>query len=535
MSDDRLKLVREISRSGVATVWEGWDSSLDRKVLVKAIHPQYARDADLRIRFEREARAIARLSHPNVVQIYDIQSGADSLSLFLEFVEGETLGSLLKRRGALPVDISLRITIDVLSGLEQAHSGGIVHRDLKPDNILIASNGAIKITDFGLASLRDLPGVTMDGMVVGTPSYMAPEQALGSETSAQTDLFTCGAMLFEMLTGSRLIAGESLGEAFQNVIKYRPPDLKHFEKLIPESVLPVLEMLLERDPSRRPESAASVKHFLLTRTEFHPADIFALADFVSGTERVQPATDILLKARRHSKYWAIAGSVFLVILLIGLWSLVRDDKQTVVTKPTIPTPSDSSSTVPAIPLDTSTTKPPTDTTGDTVSATRPRPTPRDTSTARTPLTPPIEVGPAYATFTSTPWARVFYNDSLLGTTPILQPVKLPSGRGTLLLLNDEIKLPVSRQLELKANDTTEIAVSLQDFVARLKIASVRPWADVYVDGVLKFRTPSTQVIYLPVGRHTLELRHPELPTYTKDLDFQPRDPIFEVRVDLTKQ
>lgn len=535
MSDDRLKHVREISRSGVATVWEGWDNSLDRKVLVKSIHPQYARDADLRIRFEREARAVARISHPNVVQIYDIQSGDDSLSLLLEFVEGETLGNLLKRRGALPPEISQRITIEILSGLEQAHAGGIVHRDLKPDNILIATNGAVKITDFGLASLRDLPGVTMEGMVVGTPSYMAPEQALGGETSAQTDLFSCGAMLFEMLVGSRLIAGDSIGEAFQNVMKYRPPDLKQYEQVIPSTLLPLLAMLLERDPSHRPESAASVKHYLLTRTEIHPADIFALADFVAGTERVQPATDILLKARRHSKYWAIAGSALLVLLLLGLWSMVREDKPPVVSKPSVPSPTDTSTTSTGVPKDTSTVKPPATPPKDTTSATRPKPIPRDTSVVKPPIETPRETGPAYVTITSTPWARVFYNDSLLGTTPILTPMRLRSGPGALVLLNDELKFPVTRQVDLKANDTTEIAVNLQDYVARIKIASVRPWADVYVDGVLKFRTPSAQVIYLPVGKHTLELRHPDLPTYSKELVFQARDPLYEVRVDLTKQ
>lgn len=536
MTDDRLKLVRELSRSGVATVWEAWDNSLDRKVLVKSIHPQFARDADLRIRFEREARAIARLSHPNVVQIYDIQSGDDSLSLLLEFVEGETLGSLLKRRGALPFGVSLRIAVEILSGLEQAHAGGIVHRDLKPDNILIAKTGAIKITDFGLASLRDLPGVTMEGMVVGTPSYMAPEQALGGETGPQTDLFTCGAMLFEMLTGTRLIAGESLGEAFQNVMKYKPPDLTPYVTLIPDLIRPLLAMLLERDPTRRPVSAAEVKIHLLTRASEPPVDIFAIADFVSGTERVQPATDIILKARRHSKLWALAGASLLLLLLLGLWATIIKDKPQVVDTP-VDAHVDTSQTTVQTPVETTTVKSTDSVVVKDTSRTelKPKP-PRDTIQTKPTetITPPVPAGPAYATLTSTPWAKVYYNDSLLGITPLMTPIMLPSGNGMLLFLNDEIKLPVSRQVNFAAGDTTEVAVNLQDYIARVKILSVRPWADVYIDGQLKFRTPSTQVVFLPLGKHTLELRHPDLPIYHKELLFSAKDPIYEVRVDLTE-
>ncbi|MBL0059943.1 MAG: serine/threonine protein kinase [bacterium] len=534
MSEERVKLVRELSRSGVATVWEGWDNSLDRKVLVKSIHPQFARDADLRIRFEREARAIARLSHPNVVQIYDIQSGDDSLSLMLEFIEGETLGSLLKRRGVLPYGLALRVTTEILAGLEAAHANGIIHRDLKPDNILIARNGAVKITDFGLASLRDLPAVTQEGMVVGTPSYMSPEQALGGDTGPQTDLFTCGAMFFEMMTGTRLIQGENLGEAFQNVMKYKPPDLNIYAQVIPANARKILEELIERDPAQRPRSASVVRNALLSEPQEYQLTSVALASFLTGDEMTKPVI-IVPRAHSHTKRWyAIATSIVLVAVLALIFSMLDfSPEQPVISKP-IPTPVDTSKVAKI------------DTVGATQSAPS-KPLPKDTTSGRKPIQPPdttkqapvkIELpkqsGPAYATITSTPWARVFYNDSLLGTTPLMAPLKLPAGQGTLLFLNDQVKLPVSRAVDLKAGDTTEIALNLQESIARLKISSVRPWADVYVDGEMKFRTPSTQVLFLPLGKHKLELRHPEFPTYTKDLIFQAGDPIYEVRVDLTK-
>jgi len=532
MSEERVKLVRELSRSGVATVWEGWDNSLDRKVLVKSIHPQFARDADLRIRFEREARAIARLSHPNVVQIYDIQAGEDSLSLMLEFIEGETLGSLLKRRGVLPYGLALRVTTEILAGLEAAHANGIIHRDLKPDNILIARNGAVKITDFGLASLRDLPAVTQEGMVVGTPSYMSPEQALGGDTGPQTDLFTCGAMFFEMMTGTRLIQGENLGEAFQNVMKYKPPDLDIYAQVIPANARKILEELIERDPTQRPRSASVVRNALLAEPQENQLTSAALASFMTGDEMTKPVI-LMPRAHSHSKRWyAIAASLALVAVLALIFSTLDfTPEKSIVVKP----------------ITVDTTKVTKTDTAETTQAVPSKPTPKDTTTTRKPtqppdttrktpvkIEPPQPTGPAYATISSTPWARVFYNDSLLGTTPLMTPLKLPPGQGTLLFLNDQVKLPVSRAIDLKAGDTTEIALNLQESIARLKISSVRPWADVYVDGEMKFRTPSTQMLFLPLGKHTLELKHPEYPTYTKELIFQAGDPVYEVRVDLTK-
>lgn len=532
MSDERVTLVRELSRSGVATVWEGWDNSLNRKVLVKSIHPQFARDADLRIRFEREARAVARLSHPNVVQIYDIQFGYDSLTLLLEFIEGETLGHLLKRRGVLPYDLALKITIEILSGLEQAHANGIIHRDLKPENILLSHAGAVKITDFGLASLRDLPAVTQDGMVVGTPSYMSPEQALGGETGPQTDLFTCGAMFFEMLTGQRLIQGESLGEAFQNVMKYRSPDLNVFQAAIPLKARKVLDELLERDPSQRLESAAVARNALLSESTEKLADALAIAAFMKGEERVSPIEYSYRRKRRRALWYGVGGTSVLFALLIFMFSELKWPDP----KPQVVVPSRVDTTV-VTNIDTAKTNP----------AVAPPPQKRDTipidRTVRTidttnsaPKRPQeiIRSGPAYVTLNSKPWARVFYNDSLLGTTPLMAPLQLPSGKGTLLFLNDQISMPISKQIDILAGDTTSININLQESVARVRVTSVKPWADVYVDGEMKFRTPSSQVLFLTLGNHKLELRHPDLPTYTKELNFKAGDPIYEVRIDLTK-
>jgi serine/threonine protein kinase len=280
--NDRITLTREINRSGIATVWEGYDTVLDRKVLVKAIHPQFAHDRDIRTRFEREARAIARISHPNVVQIYDVEIQDERLRLILEFVEGATLGTLLKERKRFPSEIALSIACNILLGLKHAHAEGIIHRDLKPDNILISLRGETKITDFGMATLKDQPTVTLEGSALGTPSYWAPEQALGSALSERTDLFTAGLILFEMLTGRRVIEGESLGETYQNAVNYRTPDLSQYEDCISAEVMPILQSLMERDSSKRFESASTAFESLRESTAAGILPTASIGNYLAG-------------------------------------------------------------------------------------------------------------------------------------------------------------------------------------------------------------------------------------------------------------
>lgn len=535
-TDSRLTLTREISRSGVATVWEAYDAGLDRKVLVKAIHPQYARESDLRARFEREARAIARLSHPNVVQIYDLRANEDELSIILEYVEGVSLAKLLKERVALPAKVAVTITAEILTGLEQAHAAGIVHRDLKPENVLVSRRGEIKITDFGLASLRDQPTVTQEGMVVGTPSYMAPEQASGGDVTAATDLFAVGLILFEMLTGSRLIHGASLAEAFQNVLRYSQPRLDVYRDKIPERVEPVLRRLLERQPDKRHSSASEARLALATTQPEGMLPRALIADYLSG-DTVQRAGVTRTARRPHSRTKRTALMLMLVAALgvAGYFgSRIRSTS--------VEIPVDSVAT--AVPrvidtnavarIETDSVGHSREPAGDTtvgVNVMQPPGQRPVSEPSEAPIAPP---DPAILEITTRPWASVYLGDSLVGTTPLASSLKLVPGDYEFVLLNPEIGFPVMRRITARAGETSELKVNLYDSVARIQIASVKPWADIYVDGKFEVRTPSSRLIFRPLGTHTLTLKHPEYPVYTKEISFRQSDPVYEVRVDLTQ-
>ncbi len=539
-NDSRLTLIREITRSGIATVWEGFDSGLDRKVLVKSIHPQYARESDLRVRFEREAKAIAKLSHPNVVQIYDIQAGPDELSLILEFVEGTTLRKVMKERGKLPVEAAVSITEDILAGLDHAHAAGIIHRDLKPENVLVSTRGEVKITDFGLASLKDQPSVTLEGMVVGTPSYMAPEQAEGAELSMATDIFAMGLILFEMLTGQRVHEGTAMAEILQNVLKYQPPRFEDHSADIPVALQPVLARMLERTPERRYATAAEARQALLAAGGEDRLSPVLVKDYLASETMRKPTKPSVARVRAWAKplrFFTIATLVLAGAALVFHFATLTRDRG-VPSEPfdssVVTTPTDTAITTP-VSSDTSQTASKVDSI-PTAPVEPPRRRPVDTTVTHEVIDQkPVKLPEfGFLEISTRPWAQVFINDSLIGNTPLTSPSRLLSGSYSVVFMNPEIDLPVVRRVNVTGGDTTQLRVNLYENVARIRIASVKPWADVYIDGVFELRTPSSKTIFRPLGSYTISLRNPDFPEYSEALTFQEGDPIREIRVDLTK-
>ncbi|RPH95441.1 serine/threonine protein kinase [candidate division KSB1 bacterium] len=537
--DSRITLLREISRSNIATVWEAYDAELDRKVLVKRIHPQYARDEAIRARFMREAKAIARLSHVNVVQIYDLREDEDGLSLVLEFIEGMNLGKLLKDRGPLPANVAATIAAHILAGLDPAHTAGIIHRDLKPENVMISAKADVKITDFGLVTLRDQPSLTQDGMTPGTTRYMAPEQVTGRELSAATDLFALGLILLEMLSGRRMFEQDNPNAILLALLNYKGPHLEEYGEAVPAALAPVLERLLDRLPEKRYGSAAEAREAVLQSQPEGLLPRTLLEDFLSGKPFSRPP---VAKSVARRKAWTrpfrTASLILLGMIVIGLvYHLATITQQPAVIQwpPLVFAPEpDSTARVepgeepgtPGEPVDV-------DSSDDNIP---PIPDPRppvikpDTIPS---ITVPKE--PGFLTIASTPWASIYLGDSLIGTTPLPKPLTLPAGNHNVVLLNPQIGHPVIRQVAIQPGMTSELKVNLEDFVARLKIASVRPWADVYINGKLELRTPHSKTIYKPLGTYDILLRNPAYPDCTLTISFREGDPVKEIRVDLAQR
>src|SRR6201991_3439458 len=195
----RYRLEARIGAGGMSTVYRATDGTLQRQVAIKLMNREIATDSDQLERFRREARAVAQLSHPHIVGVIDAGEDEGRPYIVFEYVEGETLKQRINELGRLPVDESVAYAIEIARALGCAHSHGIVHRDVKPQNVLIDEEGSAKVTDFGIArSLKD-DGLTADGRVLGTTDYVSPEQALGHDVNGQSDIYSLGIVLFEML------------------------------------------------------------------------------------------------------------------------------------------------------------------------------------------------------------------------------------------------------------------------------------------------------------------------------------------------
>src|SRR5215211_6249957 len=210
----------------MSTVYRAFDPTLERWVAVKLMHRHISSDPDQLERFRREARTVARLNHPHVVTVIDAGEDDGRPYIVFEYVEGETLKERIRRCGRLPVDESLAYAIEITRALGAAHARGIVHRDIKPQNVLIDEEGMAKVTDFGIARSLDEEGLTADGRVLGTTDYVSPEQALGHDVDGQSDIYSLGVVLYEMLTGDVPFHGENQVSVAMKHVREDLPDVQ---------------------------------------------------------------------------------------------------------------------------------------------------------------------------------------------------------------------------------------------------------------------------------------------------------------------
>src|SRR5437762_10438580 len=235
----------------MSSVYRAHDSLLERYVALKVLHEQYNEDEDFVERFKREARSVAQLQHPNIVTVIDRGEEEGRQYIVFEYIEGENLKELVVRKGRLEAREALEIALEVARGLAFAHQNGLVHRDVKPQNVLLNGDGRAKVTDFGIARTVDVDGMTQTGTVLGTSNYIAPEQASGQRVDSQTDVYSLGVVLYELLAGDVRFPGESFVAVAMKHVHEPAPNLLDVRGDVPLRVAAAVDRALEKDPEQR--------------------------------------------------------------------------------------------------------------------------------------------------------------------------------------------------------------------------------------------------------------------------------------------
>jgi len=313
------RLVERIGEGGMGVVWRAVDTSLDREVAIKILPDRFAVDEERLARFEREARVLASLNHPHVAGIYGIHEVEGVRFLSMELVHGEDLAAAIER-GPIPVGRALELARQIAEGLEAAHECGIVHRDLKPANVRLTPEGKVKVLDFGLAKAYDPAAAsdpersrtltsagTVAGLILGTAAYMSPEQASGQPTDRRCDVWSFGVVLYEMLSGRRLFAGETVSHTLADVLR-SPIDLASLPAEVPSSIRRLIERCLTRDRMRRLRDIGEAR--------------IAIEDALAspGTDDA-PAPEETVERSAGRGPWLVAAAAAVVAVLAVAWSL----------------------------------------------------------------------------------------------------------------------------------------------------------------------------------------------------------------------
>lgn len=314
----RYEVLDKIGGGGMAIVYKGMDLLLNRTVTVKVLREQFVHEEDFIKRFHREAQAVAKLSHPNIVSIYDVGHEQDLHYLVMEYVEGQNLKEIILQKAPVDPLEAIDYLVQILDGLEHAHESGVIHRDIKPHNILVTKNGKVKVTDFGIAQAVSSATLTYSGTVVGSVQYISPEQAKGEQTGIYSDIYSAGVILYELLTGVLPFTGDSaISIALKHIQSdFTPPG--QIVQGIPASLERVVLKAMVKDPKHRFQSAAEMKLALEkirgTMAEDLPTQVLPAVEIDDLPEEPKPK-----KKRKPKLAFLLMIPLFLAVAAGGFW------------------------------------------------------------------------------------------------------------------------------------------------------------------------------------------------------------------------
>jgi len=496
----QFTIEEKIQEGAFTSVYRAYDPVLQRRILLKVLHKHHAADSDLHQRFIREAQACAALRSEYVVQVYSLTEYENCPAIVMEFVEGTSLKQLIADGSTRTLAYTQKVALQTLRGLVAAHERGIIHRDIKPGNILVTTKGTCKISDFGLAALASVPSVTMQGMVLGTPAYMSPEQIRQEEVDQRTDLFALGVTLIEVLTGERIFEGTSYAECAKKILTFQVAQLDRFTAQSSTEFIQFLKLLMA--PQKQDRLASSREALAVLDKQDSSLVINVSRRFTSP--------------KKHS--FALIGSIIVLFIAVILLLPSR------ISDFNYPQPLNA----PAFPDSSRTAGAHAGKEGihhdslvhgmNNRSQQLPILNPRTLAAGGT---PPATADSGTVRLTSNPWAKVYVDNRLVGETPLSRPVVLAAGKHEILFVHPSFD-PIMQTITVLPFRESTVTGNFFDHVGYL-ICLASPWAEVYINDQYKDTTPFEKPILLSPGKYKVRFKNTSFQDIIREVNVRSKD------------
>lgn len=545
---DKFAVLECLKKDAHSAVYLADHAYLGKKIILKTLNTENLPDRTILQRFQREARILAQLDHPNIIKVLDFGAQGRDFYISFEYFPGSNLREALQK-GELNAAQKLELAKQLFQGLAVAHQSGVIHRDLKPENILINASRRLKIADFGLAQAAGEEQLTQKSSIVGTPAYMSPEQIRGEKLTPQSDLFSAGVVVFELFGGGNPFLGNDVAETINNILKAEP--LKLVEQYFPAApreggdlaggIPALLQALLQKDRRRRP---ASAEEALKRLAGISPAHGFHIEDssplptalptkdvsiLETHRDEILPDFTASLPTRPLHRRWLIP--LLAALLIAGGFVFLRPQKSPETTGGGSFAPADSAAvsgagnaieSLPAVIQRPAARQP-----GE-------ENPPRRQTGGRPPeqASPPTGENPASTGETESllpaslrieclPWADIYIDERKVDTTPLENPISLPPGNHTVRLIHPRYPAYV-RNVSLQPGQDMAVSVNLDTLWGYLD-CRVHPWGEIYIDGQAMGQTPLGNPLALHPGQHTLTVVNPQYSRFDAAIFITRRD------------
>lgn len=492
---EKFDIIECLKKGPVTSVFLANHVYLDKKIILKTLDTAGLKEPELQERFKQEAKILARLDHPNIINVLDFGIHEKTFYISFEYFKSQTLREFLEHKTGNAISPG-HIVRQIISALAYAHSFQIIHRDLKPENILIDETGLVKIADFGFALISSETAQADGTPIVGTPAYMSPEQIRGEVLSVKSDLFSCGIIIYEAYSGVNPFIGKDTSKTLNNILKVSPSLLERHRDLFPENVYALLLRTLVNNPEKRLLSAsAMLEYFGIPEKEKQPS------------EDISGQSPLAARKRRH--FIPVAAILFILGVTLVYFSFFFHQA-------VVPTTRVDSTASPAFANRYDSTDHYATGEGNYRLQNEYAATSPDSKALERKNNDPSMnrlsgnhemVYPGELYVECSPWAYVIVDSIEFDSTPMMEPIHLSAGSHELILLHPDYP-SIRKQIHVPSGQRLEVKMNLDTLVGFLH-CDVHPWAEVYVDGGFHGQTPLTKFIALTPGMHEIVFRNPK--------------------------